>query len=139
MDWKLYSLGALLLWGVWGFLGKLGARDLNPKQLLTFSVLGFSLALPVLAWWAGRELLQPVSGRAVAIALVTGMVSVGASLCYYMAISDDKATVSRIVVVTSVYPVVTCLLSAALLGERLGWSEVLGIVLCLSGVLLLVR
>ena len=137
MDWKLYSLGALLLWGIWGFLGKMGSRDLTPKQLLTYSVLGFSLALPFLLWWAGRELLQVASGRALSIAVLTGLVSAGASLCYYLAIS--KGDVSRIVAMTSVYPVITCVLSVIFLGEHLSWSEGLGIALCLAGVLLLVR
>lgn len=137
MDWKIYSLGALLLWGIWGFLGKIGSRDLSDRQFLTFAVLGFSCALPFLFLWTGRELVQVASGRAVAIAMLTGVISVGASLCYYMAIS--KGEVSRIVVVTSVYPVVTCILSYLLLGERLEWGQILGVVLCLAGVLLLVR
>ncbi len=137
MDWKIYSVGALLLWGIWGFLGKVGSRDLSDRQFLTFAVLGFSGALPFLFLWTGRELLQVASGRAVAIAVLTGTISVGASLCYYMAIS--KGEVSRIVVVTSVYPVVTCILSYLILGERLEWGQILGVGLCLAGVLLLVR
>lgn len=137
MDWKIYSLGALLLWGVWGFLGKIGTRELTSRQMLFYAVLGFACALPALALWAGRELIQVASGKAVAIAMLTGMVSVGASLCYYLAIS--KGEVSRIVAVTSVYPVVTCMLSYLILGERLEWSQIIGVLLCLASVLLLVR
>jgi len=136
-DWIIFSLLATTLWGIWGFLGKFAATGLTPKQLLAYSVIGYAAMTPVFLWWAGRDLLQVGSLRSAGLALLTGVVSAAAGGSYYFAIT--KGEVSLIVVITSMYPVITCLLSFALLGEPLGANKLIGMALCLAGVVFLVR
>ncbi|MCL4424521.1 MAG: EamA family transporter [Firmicutes bacterium] len=56
-------------------------------------------------------------------------------LAYYYALKSGEA--SRVTPVTAAYPVVTVLLVCLLLGEKLTWSKVVGVLLIVAGVILL--
>jgi transporter family protein len=134
--WMIFSMLAVLLWGIWAFVGKIASDGLKPQHMLAYSLIGYTTAVPILLLWIGRDVFSPGNPRAVGLALLTGFISAAAGCSYYLALS--KGEVSRIVVITSIYPVVTCLLSFWFLGETFSLSKIAGIILCLAGVALLV-
>ena len=58
-----------------------------------------------------------------------------AYVCFYLAISRGEA--SRIVPITALYPVVTCLLAYFILREPMNLQKSLGILFAVSGIVLL--
>jgi bacterial/archaeal transporter family protein len=139
-DFRQLSLVALtiLMWGFWGFFGKLALdRRMSPLTIfLCEIVISVLCAVPLLLL-----LLWRAQGGAQAYATwnVFGLLS-GAGLAlgllfYYFAL--EKAQASVIVPLTSVYPVVSVLLSYSLLGERLRLSQWVGVALVVLGVALL--
>ncbi len=139
-DFRTLSLAALtiLMWGFWGFFGKLALeRRMSPLAVFLVEILvSAACAAPLLPLLLRRA---PGGEPAYASWNVFGLLS-GASLavgllCYYFAL--EKAEASVIVPVTSVYPVVSVLLSYALLGERLRPWQWAGVALVVLGVALL--
>jgi hypothetical protein len=47
--WLLYCVGTMILWGFWGFLGKISALHLQNKNLLVIACLGFANAFPIVS------------------------------------------------------------------------------------------
>jgi len=47
--WFWYSIATFLLWGLWGFLGKLAGEYIGEKSLLFIGTASFLLVLP-LVW-----------------------------------------------------------------------------------------
>ena len=140
LDFRLLSLMALtiLMWGFWGFFGKLALeRRMSPLTVFLAEILmSVALAVPLLLLLLRRG---PEGGPAYAPWNVFGLLS-GAGLAlgllfYYFAL--EKAEASVIVPVTSVYPVVSVLLSYFALGERLRLAQWAGVVLVVLGVALL--
>ena len=69
--WMTYSLAAFLIWGVWGFLGKLASRTLGHKPLVVFSLAGYLivfLAAGAMGWGRGAS----ADGRGALLAVATG-------------------------------------------------------------------
>lgn len=140
LDFRLLSLTALtiLMWGFWGFFGKLALeRRMSPLTVFLAEILmSVVFAVPLLLLLLRRG---PEGGPAYASWNVFGLLS-GAGLAlgllfYYFAL--ERAEASVIVPVTSVYPVVSVLLSYFALGERLRFGQWVGVVLVVLGVALL--
>jgi len=129
----VYSALAIILWGVWGFFGKLALdRQMEPATLFLAEVMiSFVCALPLLIMILQKKgfFRQPVSWN------VFGLVS-GASLAlgllfYYLAL--QKGQVSVVVPLTATYPIVSVLLSYAVLNEKPSLSQWIGIILVVAG------
>jgi transporter family protein len=133
MNWLGFSLLALALWGVWGFLGKVATQHL-PSQvvyLLTISghlvVVGYLLVggLGPVAW-------QPWG---VGAALGSGIAMAVALLFFFEALARGPAVV--VVPLTALYPAVTVVLSRIFLQETLSLRHLAGLALALAAVWLL--
>jgi bacterial/archaeal transporter family protein len=135
MNWLGFSLLALGLWGVWGFLGKVAAQHLpsTAVYLLTIAghavVAGFLLlgGLGPVAWHAGGIGAALGAGLAMAVGL----------LFFFHALARGPAAV--VVPLTALYPAVTVILSRVFLQEGLTVRHLAGLVLALAAVWLLSR
>ncbi len=134
-QWVFYSLSALVLWGIWGLLGKISATYLTTKQLLFYSTLGYITIFPIIGVVSGKEIFQAPSSKGIVIAIGAGICSCGAYVCYYLAISRGEA--SRIVTITALYPLITVVLAFCILKEPLSLQKIAGIVLAMAGIVLL--
>ena len=76
-----------------------------------------------------------VSVRTGVIALVSGAVDAAANVCYVLA--TRAGLFGLAVVITSLYPGMTVLLARWLLGERMRWLQRAGLLLAVTGVVLL--
>ena len=128
----IYAVLTILMWGLWGFFGKLALeRNMPPVSVFLAEVL---ISLFVAAFFVRRALIPPqakwsmfglFSGAGLAIGLIF----------YYLALEHAQA--NMIVPLTSLYPAVTVVLSYIFLHERLSPLQWVGLVLLLVGAYLL--
>ena len=128
----VYAGLTILMWGLWGFFGKMALeRNMPPVSVFLAEVL---ISLFVAAFFVRRALIPPqakwsvfglFSGAGLAIGLVF----------YYLALEHAQA--NMIVPLTSLYPAVTVVLSYIFLHERLSPLQWVGLVLLLVGAYLL--
>jgi len=139
MDYRGLLLAGLtiLLWGCWGFWGKLALdKHMAPTSVFlaevgTSAVCGV-LVLPLL--WRKHDVASlttswNVFGVASGAGLALGL------FCYYFALETSQASI--LVPLTAIYPAVSVVLSYALLHEWPQVSQWVGILLVLVGAILL--
>ena len=139
MDYRLGLLAGctIILWGLWGFFGKLALQNgMAPTtmflaEVLTSTICTVPLVVVLLRnhslsqWPPSWNVFGVLSGAGLALGL----------LCYYVAL--EKTQASLLVPLTAVYPVVSVLLSYAVLHERLSLLQWVGVVLVVGGAMLL--
>jgi transporter family protein len=139
MDYRGLLLAGLtiLLWGFWGFFGKLALeKNMAPTSVFLAEVCTSAVcAVPVL-WllWrqqAAASLLTSwnVFGVASGAGLALGL------FCYYCALERSQASI--LVPLTAIYPAVSVVLSYALLHERPHVSQWIGVICVIVGAILL--
>jgi transporter family protein len=130
--WFIFALAALLLWGVWGLFPKLATNYLSPASVFVFSGIGNLVVLiGVLAFLNFRPDLH---ARGIGWAIVAGLLGTLGTIPFFYAISKGKASV--VVPMTSLYPLVTIVLSFLILREPMTLKQGAGIVLALIALLL---
>jgi len=133
MHWLGFSLLALGLWGVWGFLGKVAAQQLPSQTVYLLAISGHLVVVVyLLAGGIGKVAWHP---WAVGAALGSGLAMAVALLCFYEALGRGPAAV--VVPLTAIYPAITVLLSAVFLQEALTLRHSAGLALALVAVWLL--
>jgi transporter family protein len=126
--WVLFSFLTLLCWGLWGVFSKLASNYSRPRQTLLFQAVGVVVfALTVLAMERFQIQRSPVG---FAWSFAAGFINFAGFLAFFAAI--EKGKVSTIIALSSLYPVVTILLSILLLHEKITRREGLGIALALA-------
>ena len=134
----IFSFLTILMWGLWGFFGKLALERRMAPTTLFFAETLVSALIAVLLFVVAvqRHDAQPplystfnifgiLSGAALAIGL----------LFYYFAL--EGSTVSVVVPLTATYPVVAVMLGYVLLRERPSLMQWAGVILVVAGVVLL--
>jgi transporter family protein len=127
--WVLFSIGALVSWGVSGFLRKQATAHTSPWLIVVFQ----SLTVMALATIAVVARGGPVlTNEAVLLAIAGGSFQYLANIS--LAFSLARGPASIVVPVTSMYPVVTLVLAFFLLGETINATQAVGL-LCSAGAL----
>jgi transporter family protein len=127
MGWLGFSLVALVLWGVWGFLSKAATQQLPPLAVYLLAVCGHGAVIGYL--WLGGGLTLPWHPLGVAAALAAGLCMAVGLLCFFRALAVGAATV--VVPLTALYPLVTVVLCWAVLREEMTPRHLTGISLAL--------
>lgn len=133
--WLIASLAAVCLWGLWGFCGKLASRSVASQDLLLLTLLGNIIVFPIYVALFGRHFKFLWQNADYYFAIISGVVGAIGAMFFYLAMS--KAEVSRVVVVTAIYPVITVILACLFLHESMTAYKLLGMVLALFGIYLL--
>ncbi len=134
----MLSLVTILVWGIGSTLDKyvIGAFP-SPLSLVSLRAVvigGVFIAYGLLTGRFSEVAATPV--WAVTLAILAAVIGpILGQVAYYLALAVDEA--SRVVPVTSAYPIVLAILSFAFLGEKLTWTKGTGIVLVVVGILLL--
>jgi transporter family protein len=133
MNWLGFSLLALTLWGVWGFLGKVATQILPSPAVYLLTISGH---LVVVAYLLVSG-LGPVSWQpwGVGAAVGSGIAMAVALLLFLKALARGPALV--VVPLTALYPAVTVILSWIFLREALTLRHLVGLGLALAAVWLL--
>jgi transporter family protein len=132
MNWLVFSILAVVFWGFWGFFIKLASTQLSWQQVfivtssvtLVFSLLTFVIAKPSFE----------IGSQGLYYALTAGVLGAFALIFFNMAIKEGDALV--VVPLTSLYPVITVVLSYFILSEKLTATKGLGIILALIAIIL---
>ena len=133
MGWLLYTLTTVGLWALWSFLGKIALdRTTSVQATVMFGVAATLVGLVAIAagqrttaWSASALWIAALSGLCGSIGLVT----------FYLALQEGKASV--VVPMIGLYPAIVAVLSVAFLGERLSLVQCAGVLLAVTGVVLL--
>jgi len=134
LRWQLPATIALLVWGLWAFLPKLALRTFDPRSVLVWESVGsLTVGLIVLASLSFRAQVWPPGGALAAV--VTGLCGLGGVYFFLLALERGKASV--VVPFTSLYPLITLLLSLAFLRERPSPASLLGVAFAIAAVVLL--
>jgi len=115
-----------LTWGVWGAFTSVPSEHGFPDTL-TYVVWALTMIAP--ASWALRRMTTPLARdrRSIVLGLAIGLLGAGGQMLLFRAVSLGPTYL--IFPLVSLSPVITILLSLALLGERTGKLGVAGIVL----------
>jgi drug/metabolite transporter (DMT)-like permease len=113
-------------------VGALAVSVMSPMSVLVFR---FGLAGAILAVWALLARVTWPTGRTLVHVLVSGLLAQGLLFtCLYLALLNGAPAVLGAVII-SMNPVVTALLAAVFLGERLTWTRMAALVLGVLAVL----
>ena len=136
MGYTYWVLGAMLAWGVWGFIPKLAAGRFDNLSWMFWSWMG---AMPVVAVCLYFLRYTPSDGHgAWYLPMLTGACGLGGGLLYYKAMTLCGPHTSTVVVVSAMYPAISVLLGVVFMRDRLNFGQLAGIALCLCGAAVLV-
>jgi uncharacterized membrane protein len=129
--WLGYALATMLMWGVWGAFTGVPSEHGFPDTL-TYVVWALTMIAP--AAWVLYRSGQPLQrdARSAALGLAIGLLGAGGQILLFRAVTLGPTYL--IFPIISLSPVVTILLSLALLKERtgrLGWAGIVLAVLSL--------
>jgi transporter family protein len=132
MSWLGYALVTVVLWTGWSFLGKLALDRATPVQAtIVFGVA--SLAAGVIALLAGQRAVSWGPG-ALWLTAVSAACGGAGMVTFYLAL--DRGQASLVAPVIGLYPALAALLSVAFLSERLTAVQAAGVLLAVTGVVL---
>ena len=127
--WLMYTLLATALWGVWGIVSALVSRDVSPLVIQVISTIGIVPAALVLLFAPDWKRVTNLA-LGVTFAGLAGLFANVGNLCVLRAFSL-QGPVSMVLPASAMYPLVTALLAAAFLKERLNRIQAAGFVLAL--------
>jgi len=133
--WFIFSIITFLLWGLWGFLGKLAGTHMSDKSLLFSGIMAFVFVLP-LVWLVYPEgKVFDIKNIYYYIGLLSGLAGGLGVVFFYAALKREDA--SKVVVLTALYPLVAVILSFFILHEKITVYKVIGITCALTATLFL--
>lgn len=123
----------ILGFGLWGFIGKIGMTTIGKYRYLFVSYLTVTVMISVLLYASNER--SPVPLTEYYYPLIGGICTGIAITSYFNAL--EKIPLSVVSSLSSLYPVITVMLSISFLNEKLTGIQGLGILLALiSGFLL---
>jgi bacterial/archaeal transporter family protein len=130
--WLLPTLGALCLWGVWGFLPKVATTYIDPKSALVYEALG-GLIVGAIALTVMQFQLE-FHPKGMGLAVLTGMLGLLGAFCFLIALT--RGQVSLVATISALYPVISILLAFFLLHEPLTLRQMIGIAIAILAMIL---
>lgn len=131
----LFYVGAsVVLWGFWGFTGKIATKYNIALVVSGTAFLIQPLGAAVLFYLRSRMPDAPpldLSAPALLAIAATTACGMAGSVCYYLALS--KSSASYVVSLTAVYPAITVLLAVLFLKEKFTLAQAAGLGLILAG------
>lgn len=135
--WAILTAISTLLFGINAAFIEIPEKFVHPPFPMTLGYVVWSLTMMLCAAVAlhrvGWKLQR--DPRALAYGLTVGFLGSGGTLLMFAALRDGPAYI--IIPIVSMYPVVTVVLAASLLRERVGKLAVLGVLLALAAIVLL--
>ena len=132
-SWFLWTILALVTFGLWGFFPKLAVNYITPQSALIYQVIGGMLVGVIGLTLIGfRPQTHPLG---ILFALLTGITGVLGTFFYYAAAS--RGQISIVVSLTALYPLITILLAIVFLHETLSLRQVAGLCFAVAAIIFL--
>src|SRR5581483_2646239 len=132
--WIVCSLGAVLVWGIWGLVFSMASGMMPPLMVLVIETAGMAPIVAALFFTKNVRKGGRI-GRGTAWAVFTGIGGALANVTFSEAIVRGGEA-SIITPLTAMYPLVTVVLAAAFLRERINVVQGLGIGAALVAIVL---
>jgi bacterial/archaeal transporter family protein len=132
-SWVSWSILALVVWGIWGFLPKLATKYMAAQSIIIYEVLGGLCIGLVCLYFAGMR--PETHPKGILYASLTGIAGLLGGFFYLLAVAKGK--VSVVVTMTALYPIITIGLAALMLKEPVTLKQGLGMVLAVISIILL--
>lgn len=132
-DWLIYALICSLLYGLWGFFGNLATKYVDYQTAFVYEAIGATLMTFFILVQTKNFSFQG-DVRGILFAMLVGICGTVASLVFFIALS--KGEVANVVSVTSVYPLITIVLSSIFLKEAITFPQMLAVLLAIIAVIL---
>jgi transporter family protein len=133
-DWILPTIGYIATVGVMGITTKLALKTIDWQQLLLLAPLAYALWAAGFAVFGGARLPTGIGAFWAGVAVFCASAAL-----ILISIALTKGDASKVVPVSSAYPLVTLLGAALFLSERVTLIRGLGTGLVIAGVALLTR
>ena len=133
--WQTYALGSAFFAALTAILGKLGVAEMNSNLATFIRTVVILLMTAALLTYQHKWDFSTVSQRSLAFLVLSGLATGASWLCYYRALQLGQA--SQVAPVDKLSVAFAVLLAVLFLGEKLTWQMVLGVVLILSGSLVM--
>ncbi|MEM0383328.1 MAG: DMT family transporter [Candidatus Caldarchaeum sp.] len=131
--WFVAVLLALVVWGAWGVVTRVASSSLGWRDTTAIAAVGhMSIAIAYIILSRAAVLPQ---GSAWYMALLAGALGFLGALLFYVALDLNPSSI--VVVATSMYPVVTILLSMLFLGESISLRQAVGVGLAIAALVLI--
>ncbi len=122
-NWLLYALVTMVTWGIWGAF----SDQTTLSKTMVYVIWALSMIPCALAALVNIRFKLDVRTRPALLSLAVGLLGAGGQLALFLAL--DYAPAYLVMPLISVAPIVTVLLSATFLKERVSKLGILGIVL----------
>lgn len=132
--WLISTFLAIFFWGIWAALGKVIGDALTGPESQALSTLGMIPVMLALFFWK-RPALGPVEPRGLITGFFAGVLGCAGNVVFYEILkSGDK--VATVAPLTALYPLVTVLLAAIFLREKLNRIQLAGVILSFAAMYL---
>jgi bacterial/archaeal transporter family protein len=132
-DWLIYALICSLLYGLWGFFGNLATKYIDYKTAFVYQAIGAILMTLFILVQTNIFSFQG-DVRGIVFAVLVGICGTVASLFFFIALG--KGEVANVVSVTSIYPLITIVLSALFLKEAITLTQMFAVLFAIIAVIL---
>lgn len=126
--WLLPALGYMVVLGFIGLVTKVAMRTSTWPTIILWTALVYAVVAALMV--AGGQRISLESGWW--WAALSGLMAAGGLMVFFIAL--DRGEVTRVVPVTSGYPVIATIAGALILGERVTPARVVGVILVVVGV-----
>lgn len=133
--WITYAALCLLCFGLWGFFSKLALDRIPADATLVFQTVGILIVTLFLLKPLMSKSSVSLTGSLYAV--LTGMAFTVGSILFFLA-TKQQGKVSVVVTMTSLYPLITILLSCLFLQEALNLRQAAGMGMAIIAMVLLV-
>jgi len=133
MDYRIYSVIALVFWGIWAYFSKILTRSLSTELIAFFTTIGSLIAITIYTLIRTKILFNASTGWA----MIVGMIGMIATFAFYAALAKGPASV--IVPWTGLYIIIPVALGFIFLGEPITINRIIGIITAIISIIFLSR
>lgn len=130
--WYFPSLAALFLYGAWGYWGTRAANFINPLSITFYSSIGVLISGIIALILLGFKPELSVKGST--YGLLNGLANGIACIFFILALRNGSTM--PVVLVTSMYPMITLIFCMIFLKQELSIKQGLGMVFALTALIL---
>lgn len=132
MNWFIPSLLYMLAIGALGVTTKVALRHVTWQEVIFWTAVVYAVVAIVML---STGVVSVSVGAGTAMSILSGALASGGLIMFYIALR--RGAVSRVVPITSAYPIVTLVLSVIVLSEHLTAIRVLATLVVVGGVIVL--
>ncbi|GIO34839.1 MULTISPECIES: EamA family transporter [Paenibacillus] len=136
--WIAFAFGSALFAGITSILAKIGIRNVDSNlatALRTWVVLIFSWLMVFVV--GSQNTITALSGKSLLFLLLSGLTTGASWICYFRAL--QLGDVNKVTPVDKSSNVLTMMLAFVFLGERLTWSNAIGMVVIAAGTYMMIQ